>query len=117
MDPRIYPYVSEQLLKAGAKDVWLEQIMMKKGRPGTKIGVLCDTKDEAKMASILFDETTTIGVRSLPAKRYLLNRSTDGSRKTIFMPGGTKKIRIEFEEAKRKALKHGLPLKRVIKQA
>ncbi|MDO9289729.1 MAG: LarC family nickel insertion protein, partial [Thermodesulfovibrionales bacterium] len=61
MNPQVYEYVMERLFKAGALDVFLTQVIMKKGRPGIKLSVLCNDSDKEKMMRIMFEETTTIG--------------------------------------------------------
>lgn len=67
-------FVMEKLLKAGAKDVCYLPIYTKKNRPAYELHVLCDTKDEGKMEEILFEETTTIGIRKIKMERSILER-------------------------------------------
>jgi uncharacterized protein (TIGR00299 family) protein len=111
MDPRVYPYVMEKLLAAGALDVWLEQVLMKKGRPGVVLNVLCGEKAEAESAAVIFKETTTLGIRRQPLSRYTLARNGDGTRKTSFLDGTKRSARIEYEKAKKLAVKTGRPLR------
>ncbi|MDP1759683.1 MAG: nickel pincer cofactor biosynthesis protein LarC, partial [Thermodesulfovibrionales bacterium] len=59
MNPQIYEYVMERLFKAGALDVYLTQLIMKKGRPGIKLTVLCNSKEKENLMKIIFEETTT----------------------------------------------------------
>ena len=54
-------YVQEKLLKAGAADVWLTPIQMKKSRPGVILSVICGQAEEEKVARLLLRETTTLG--------------------------------------------------------
>jgi hypothetical protein len=97
MNPEIYPYVMEKILKCGAKDVFLTNILMKKGRPGTKISVLVDLALEAKIEKILFENTTTIGIRKYRVNRTLLPRSSE----TIKTKYGELKVKvIEIEGRK-----------------
>jgi len=77
MNPEIYPYVMEKILDIGAKDVFLTNIIMKKGRPGTKISVLAENGLDTKIEKILFENTTTIGIRKYPVNRTVLSRSTE----------------------------------------
>jgi uncharacterized protein (TIGR00299 family) protein len=63
MDPRVVGYVAERLLEAGALDVWLTQVVMKKGRPGVKLSVLARREHRPGLQDIIFRETTTLGVR------------------------------------------------------
>ena len=63
MNPQIYAAVSEKLFAAGALDVWLTAVQMKKGRPGVMLAVLARAVDEGAMSQIILLETTTLGVR------------------------------------------------------
>jgi pyridinium-3,5-bisthiocarboxylic acid mononucleotide nickel chelatase len=69
MNPQFYEPLSERLFAAGALDVWLTPVMMKKGRPGTTIStiVTADRRDEVERT--LFVESTTFGVRATPVSR------------------------------------------------
>jgi uncharacterized protein (TIGR00299 family) protein len=68
MNPQLYPAVSEQLLAAGAKDVWFTPVNMKKGRPGVILSVLGSSGDESKLSQLILRETTTLGVRVHPVQ-------------------------------------------------
>lgn len=114
MDPRIYPYVIERAFAAGARDAWLTPVIMKKGRPGILLSVLCTDETEAAITRIIFEETTTLGVRRIPCSRHVLRRRLEAGKKTAFLPGGKARTRIEFEEAKKRALRSGKPLSRFI---
>lgn len=67
-------FVMDKLLEAGAKDVSYLPIYTKKNRPAYELHILCDEKDEAKMEKILFEETTTIGIRKMMMERRVLKR-------------------------------------------
>ena len=69
MNPQVYGYVMERLFASGALDVFLTQIIMKKGRPGILLTVLCREEQRADIVDILFRETTTIGLRFYEASR------------------------------------------------
>jgi pyridinium-3,5-bisthiocarboxylic acid mononucleotide nickel chelatase len=75
MNPQYYEVVMNRLFAAGALDVFLENIIMKKGRPAIKLTTIIKSGDTAKMARILFSETTTIGLRMHSAGRITLERS------------------------------------------
>jgi uncharacterized protein (TIGR00299 family) protein len=75
MNPQYYEVVMNRLFAAGALDVFLENIIMKKGRPAIKLTVIIKSGDTAKIARILFSETTTIGLRMHSAGRITLERS------------------------------------------
>lgn len=115
MDPRVYPYVMEKLLSAGARDAWLTQVLMKKGRPGIVVSVLCDASCEPAMLNILFAETTTLGVRRSVRERTVLRRRQDAAAKTGFLPGGGRKTAVEFEPARARARATGAPLRRLLR--
>jgi hypothetical protein len=63
MNPQLYAPLFQKLLSAGARDVWLTPVQMKKGRPGAVLAVLALARDEALLADVIFRETTTLGVR------------------------------------------------------
>ncbi len=75
MNPEHYGPLVEHLLAAGAADVWLTPIQMKKGRPGTLVSVLAPVEREADLARLLLAETTTLGVRVHRVYRYEAARS------------------------------------------
>ena len=114
MDPRIFPYVIELLLKNGANDAWLTNLVMKKGRIGTQLSVLCEQKIESKMCDIIFKETTTLGIRKTNVLRTILRRDANGKVKTAHLSDGSKRKKGEFEYAKKSAEKLGLPLKELL---
>ena len=74
MNPEFFPSVMNSLLESGAKDSWLTPIIMKHGRPAHCLSVLCSTEEIEKLIHLIFSETTTIGVRVLPSRRYELSR-------------------------------------------
>lgn len=74
MNPEFYGYISQLLFKAGALDVFLFPIYMKKMRPGTLITVLCREIDFDVIKDILLKETTTLGIRVRVESRVVLNR-------------------------------------------
>lgn len=124
MNPQIYEYAMEKLFKAGALDVYLTQLIMKKGRPGIKLTVLCNSKEKEKMVKIIFEETTTIGLRFYEADRQTLEREI----KEINTALGKVKVKIsklgngiikttpEYEDCKKLAKKLNTPLIEVMKR-
>jgi pyridinium-3,5-bisthiocarboxylic acid mononucleotide nickel chelatase len=98
MDPRVYPYVMEKVLRLGANDVWLTQVLMKKGRPGIVFSVLCTGSREKEIVDCLMNETTTLGIRRTMVQRYVLERETAGDKKIAYLSNGEKKIKSEFEK-------------------
>ena len=114
MDPRIYPYVMEKLFEAGAKDVWFNQVLMKKGRPGIVLSALSARGEENKLVDVLFKETTTLGIRRFAVPRYILKRKVTGDKKIAYVSKRKTKIKSEFELAKRIALESEEPLSDVL---
>jgi len=64
MNPQIYGYFQEKALAAGALDVFTTPVQMKKNRPGTLLTVLCQPADAQTLMTLIFAETTTVGVRT-----------------------------------------------------
>ncbi|TCO61120.1 nickel pincer cofactor biosynthesis protein LarC [Actinocrispum wychmicini] len=75
LDPRVWPTVLDDLLTAGAKDAWLVPILMKKGRPGHTLTVLCAASAAGALRQRIFALTTTIGVRETRATKRALPRA------------------------------------------
>jgi len=125
MNPQVYEYVMEKLFKAGALDAYLTQILMKKGRPAIKLTVLCNNKEKERLMKIIFEETTTIGLRFYEAGRKTLTREIKPVR-TKFGRINVKVSRLgnkvvrrtpEYEDCKRLAKKMNKPLIEVLKAA
>jgi len=122
MNPQIFEYVVDMLYKAGALDVYLTQVIMKKGRPGILMTVLCNNKIREKLIHIILGETSTIGLRFFEVKRRILQRyikriETDlGSVRVKFSITDKDKIKAtpEYEDCKKIARKHKLPLTEVM---
>lgn len=68
-------YAMECLFKAGARDVHYIPVYMKKNRPAYQMDIICDERDIAKLEQIVFEETTTIGIRRVRMERTVLERS------------------------------------------
>ena len=75
LDPRVWPGVLQALLDAGAHDAWLAPILMKKGRPAHTLSVLCAADAADRLRDLVFRQTSTLGIRSLPVARAVLDRS------------------------------------------
>jgi len=104
MDPRVYPYLLDELFKKGALDVWLTNIIMKKGRPGILLSVLCTPQKRGELLKLIFRESTTIGVREVPVNRLSLKRIIKNNYKIAFLDYGIVKKSIEFRNALKKHL-------------
>ncbi len=74
MNPEFFPYVQQKLLAQGAKSVSAQNILMKKGRPGLLVRVLCDAASVDRLCELLFRETTTLGAIYYPVRRKKLAR-------------------------------------------
>lgn len=82
-------YCMQQLLDAGALDVWTQDILMKKGRPAVMLNCLCAPDMRETFASLIFRHTTTLGIRESILPRYVLSRST----RSIVTPYGTAQVK------------------------
>ncbi|MBZ0155841.1 MAG: nickel pincer cofactor biosynthesis protein LarC, partial [Alphaproteobacteria bacterium] len=124
MSPQFYENVMDALLDAGALDVFLENIIMKKSRPGVKLTVIAREQDVERVAEILFAETTTIGVRFHRTERRILDREI----REITTRWGTIRVKIsrhgnavttvtpEYEDLKAAAKKTGIPIRKLAEQ-
>ena len=121
MNPEFYDYVFERLFAAGARDVFLTNIQMKKNRPGTMLRVIGDFANRDLLAQVILTETSSIGVRCYPVERFVLRR-TSGIVKTRYgnikvkivdEPGGTRRATPEYDELKRIAMAKKVTLKQV----
>jgi len=118
-------HVTEQLLHAGALDVFCTSIAMKKNRPGTRISVLTQSADVVKLETILLTESTTFGVRRHTCLRSTLPReirTVDTEYGSIrikvgFLDGKPVTVSPEYDDCARAAQKHQVPLKRVFTAA
>ena len=122
MNPQNYEYVFDRLLAAGALDVWLTPIMMKKSRPAAALSVLVEEAGRERCTDILFRETTSIGLRVMPvAERCEAERRTE----TVKTPYGAVSCKIstykgeivslsaEYDDCRRLAKENDVPLKEV----
>ncbi len=75
MNPQLYGHVMERLFEAGALDVYLTPVQMKKNRPGVLLTVLAERDNAGRLAGIILQETTTLGVRVSSRDRFVLPRS------------------------------------------
>jgi uncharacterized protein (TIGR00299 family) protein len=74
MNPEFYEPLLERLFDAGALDVFLTPIIMKRGRPATKVSVICESRLRAEMDEILIEHSSTLGVRAVPIDRTKAGR-------------------------------------------
>jgi uncharacterized protein (TIGR00299 family) protein len=118
--PETYPYLCEQLFSAGALDVSLIPIQMKKGRPGFMLSVIVSPPYSLNIKNIILSETTSIGLRYRREQRMTLPRqlghvNTEWGKvevKMVESPTGTA-LYPEYEDCRRVALENKIPIKDV----
>ena len=118
MNPELFGYVMEQLFAQGARDVWFTPIQMKKNRPAVMLSVLAPADAEAEMAQTILKETPTLGVRIWPVGRHLTQRETIEFQSSLgkvtvkikYLGQERASLAPEFEDCRRLAQKHRLPL-------
>ena len=125
MTPELAPWVLDRLLEAGAADVWFTPIHMKRGRPGITLSVLCPPGTEAGLRAVLWRETSTLGVRGLPVRKWMLERRVI----EVEVAGGKARVKLgldrgtvvnvapEYADCARLAGQTGQPLKEVMARA
>lgn len=125
MSPQVSGYLMDRLLAAGARDVFFTPVQMKKSRPGVLLTVLAETEQKIKILDIIFEESTSIGVRSYPVERHCLERKTVRV-KTPYGPVAVKvsaaggravTAQPEYEDCRALAEKKKVPLKKVMEAA
>lgn len=125
MNPEFYEHVIDRLFDEGALDVFLTPIQMKKTRPATMLSVIVNQEEIEKMLELIFDETTTLGVRISKIKRRKLNReirkvATKYGKievKIGKLNGILKNISPSYEECRKIATRLNIPLKEVYQEA
>lgn len=125
MDPRLWPTVLGSLLDAGAADAWLVPIVMKKGRPAHTLAVLTSVGNRDMLKRLIFELTTTIGVREVAVSRTALGRVSV----PVPVTGGRVRIKVahrdgeivhatpEFDDAAEVAVTRSVPVRRVLEEA
>jgi uncharacterized protein (TIGR00299 family) protein len=123
MNPQLYPHLIDRLLAAGAHDAYLIPVIMKKGRPGIIVSVIVNRSGLDAVAGCLFRETPTIGLRihetgrrKLPRRNLTMATSFGAVLAKAVLRDGREVITAEFEECKRIALEHNLPVLEVMRQ-
>ncbi len=128
LNPEIYGYLMEKLFEAGAHDVFFSPIQMKKNRPAVMLTVLIPPAALGSITRIIFDETSTLGLRVSGLKKIARRRETV----TVDTRWGPVKIKLanpqagisassqfspEFEDCRAIARRTGVPLKEVYREA
>ena len=125
LNPQVFGYVMDRLLEEGALDAFGMPVQMKKNRPGTLLTVLCKPEDASKLTQLIFTETTTLGVRRRDEVRQTLARRWEKVRtqwgdvriKIASMNGTVTNYAPEYEDCRRIASEHHVPLKTVMQEA
>jgi uncharacterized protein (TIGR00299 family) protein len=108
------------LLAVGAYDAWLSPVVMKKGRPGTVVHVLCDPAQVPAVRDVLRDETGSLGVRMSSAQRWPVARSNDAvllDGQMIRIKVSARRVKAEYEDVARLARRSGRPLREMAVRA
>jgi len=125
LNPQVFGYVMDRLFEEGALDVFGVPAQMKKNRPGMLMTILCKPEDASRLTHLIFAETTTLGVRRRDEMRQILARRWE----SVVTPWGAVRIKIasmngtvtnyapEYEDCKRIAAEHHVPLKTVMQEA
>ena len=124
LNPQVYEYVLNRLFFAGALDVTLTPLHMKKNRPATMLSVLCRTNDADMLLPIILMETTTLGVRRSTIERVSMPRAIE----TVETRFGSINVKVarwndfvravpEYEDCRRAAEEHHVPLLEVMAAA
>ncbi|HEX4577140.1 MAG TPA: nickel pincer cofactor biosynthesis protein LarC [Edaphobacter sp.] len=121
LSPQLLSYVTEKALADGALDVMLTPVIMKKGRPGTLLTVLCNPSDSPALQQLILRETSTLGLRIRHDSRICIDRHHT----PVSTPYGDIRIKVgthrgeeyniapEFEDCRTAAARHNVPLKLV----
>lgn len=125
LNPQVYDHVCERLFGAGARDVTITATIMKKGRPGVILSVLAEPALREQLAGIIFAETSTIGIRFHTVSRLKLPRRTlpvetrFGAIRVKVSGTGAAPLTVtpEYDDCRRAALAHHVPLKLVMDEA
>jgi uncharacterized protein (TIGR00299 family) protein len=125
LNPQVFGYVIERLLEEGALDAFVMPVQMKKNRPGALLTVLCKSADASKLTQLIFVETTTLGVRRRDEVRQTLARRWENVTtewgevriKIASMNGSVTNHAPEYEDCRRIAAEHHVPLKMVMQEA
>jgi len=121
MNPEFFEAAVDALFAAGARDVTLAPLVMKKGRPGTLVQAIAEPALAARIATVLLRETSTIGVRMHPVERLVLPREQRTVAtafgairvKVVTLPDGSHRAAPEYDDCRRAAREHGVPVAEV----
>ena len=123
MNPEYYDFIIDSLFEAGAKDVFITPIIMKKSRPAVTLSVLTDPEAESAVKEVLLTETSSLGIRKYPVEKTMLQRNVEwldtpyGKVRIKTARYRDKKIKSkpEYEDCIRIAREQKIPLNQVYK--
>ena len=108
-------YATKALIENGAKDAFVTPVIMKKGRSGMLLTVLCSAIDKERFVSLIFKHTSTIGIRVKETERIILNRHEEtvhtklGDVRVKYSEGyGVKREKPEFEDLRKLAVENNI---------
>lgn len=125
MNPEFYDYIMDKLFSRGALDVFLIPIQMKKNRPAHILNIMVYEQNLKEVLEVLFTESTTLGVRIKEVKRLRLNQQNFIAEtkygkirvKVGIFKGNIKNVAPEYEDCKKIAKQHQVPLKEIYEEA
>jgi uncharacterized protein (TIGR00299 family) protein len=125
MSPELLALAAEKIVAAGALDIFIASGLMKKGRPGFQLTVMCHPRDREKVIAAIFSESTAIGLRQRLEERVILEREA----KVIQVAGHELRVKVcswqkrtmnskpEFADVRRLAEDLGIPIKQAMQMA
>lgn len=125
MNPEFYEFVAERLFEAGVSDVWIVPAIGKYGRPVSVLSVLTPSTLQAAVREIILAETSTLGLRTTPVSKWMLDRNWIEVR----VEGQTIRVKVarrdteivniapEYADCAEAARSTGRPLKQIFQQA
>ncbi len=124
MNPEFYDYIMDQLFSQGALDVFLTPIQMKKNRPAHMLSIIVYEQNLKEILEVLFSESTTLGVRVREVKRLRLGQQNFIAEtkygkirvKVGIFKGEIKNVAPEYEDCKKMAKQHKIPLKEIYEE-
>ncbi len=121
MNPEFYDHISEKLFRAGASDVYFSNIIMKKGRPGIVLKVICEKGCEEALRDIIFTDSTSLGIRTFIFRKETLSRQFEKISTTwgevrikrSFYKGKEVSAKPEYDDCKKISEETGIPVKEI----
>jgi len=124
MNPEWYELIMEKLFLAGAQDVFLTNIIMKKSRPGIKLSALCAQTKLAELENILLTESTSLGLRVYPVQKTILERKASILQtkfgevriKATYLNGEIIRQKPEYDDCKILSLESGVSITQIMRE-